>query len=156
MQCKFIIEVTRDEKVYQVEVYCYDSNESLNSARQKYEQETTGEVSFKPVRAITHSFQSYRIGIVNGTGSESDEATGEGTHKLVNIIRIDETAGAAIAGHEALHAACHIFRIHYGRLDLGGLDTGDDCMECEEKLAHLHSDIVYAMTNKLIDLGVWK
>lgn len=141
MQCKFIVEVARDETVYQVEVRCYDSNESLNAARQKYERETTGEVDAEPVRAITHSFSSESI--------QSGGSSRRG--QLCNIIRIDDTAGAAITSHELLHAACHIYRQHYGNLELL-----EGYMEDEERLCHLHSDLVYATTNKLIELGVWK
>jgi hypothetical protein len=140
MVTRFEVEIERDNKIRSVEVVVYGSNEALNTAIEAYERSIGVFQRSEPVRAITHNFSATSI---SSRGIETPS-------KLVAIIRLDNTAGAAVTSHEAFHAACQLYRAYWGRPVLS-----DECDDREERLAHLMSDLVYAITTQLIERKVW-
>jgi hypothetical protein len=136
----FEVEVTRNEEKHSCQVIVYDTADALNQAARDYGKTHELEALENDVRAITHNFQHL---VISPDGSERTEGR-------TSIVRIDKSAGATVVSHELLHAACQMYRIWHGDINLG-----DECGEAEENLAHIHSDLVYNTCNKLIALGVW-
>lgn len=138
----FDVEVSRNEKIHSVQVIVYDTNEALNHAVKTYDAASgSSERVEENVRAITHSFQIISL--------RPDRPDSIG--KRVAIIRVDKTAGASILAHEIFHAACQVYRTVFAER----IVLGDECNDNEEKLAYLLSDLMYAITTKLISKGVW-
>lgn len=123
---------------YTYELYVYDTPQELRKDIEAYYKDVGIREKVGDVAAIVHPFT-----IFNTYGVEKPD---------VGIVRVCKAnVGAGIMSHEMTHLAAQIYRRRYGDLNLGS-----ECDEHEELFAKIVGDLMFNVTNLMIEEGYWR